>query len=123
MGTVEKSQQVANKQFRSAPYHLSASVALDFLTSSGRYQKIIIPASIFDQLCVHLGNAHKVKQWIGARCAEVETLSLLCVEQYLNIMLRDKLGVVRHSEQTPRITVSTWQPVHYCSTDQHQEMD
>ena len=81
-------------------------VALDFTTHAGNHLILHIPRSLFDVLCIRLGNAHKAGCWVTARCREVDGLSLQSIERYVAMMTCDKLGLERDSN-VARITVSS----------------
>ncbi|MBN6742757.1 hypothetical protein [Acidithiobacillus ferrivorans] len=68
-----------------------SSVTMEFTTASGKPLTVRIPHSVFDQLCLHLGNAHKAGCWITVRCCEVETLSTETIARYVNMMAKTKL--------------------------------
>lgn len=67
------------------------SVTMEFTTASGKPLMVRVPRSVFDQLCLHLGNAHKAGCWITVRCCEVETLSIETIARYVNMMAKTKL--------------------------------
>ncbi len=81
-------------------------VSLDFITHAGNHLILHIPRSLFDVLCIRLGNAHKAGCWVTARCREVDGLSLQSIERYVAMMTCDKLGLERDSN-IARITVSS----------------
>ena len=82
-------------------------VTLDFTTHAGNHLMLHIPRSLFDALCIRLGNAYKAGCWVAARCREVDGLSQQSIERYVNIMTCDKFGLERGSSNNPHITVSS----------------
>ena len=74
-----------------AHFPVPPSVTMAFTTASGKPLTVRVPHSVFDQLCLHLGNAHKAGCWITVRCCEVETLSVGTIARYVNMMVETKL--------------------------------
>jgi len=67
-------------------------VTMDFTTASGKPLRVRVPRSVFDQLCLHHGNAYKAGCWITVRCCEVETLSIETITRYVNMMAKNMLN-------------------------------